>query len=73
MVGELVWVADLTGEWPTLTCGHTTRGNGRPTAQTHQPAQAGDPWWCGLCGSWALHRLDQMLAALAELRRQRNV
>ncbi|HZS02877.1 MAG TPA: hypothetical protein VFE37_29480 [Chloroflexota bacterium] len=72
MVGKLVWIVDLTGEWPTLTCGHTTRENGRPTAFTHQPAQAGDAWWCALCGSWAIHKLDQVLAAVAELRRQQD-
>jgi hypothetical protein len=66
MICQLVRIVDATGEWFTLTCGHTTRGNGRPSHYTHQPAQAGDLWWCGLCGSWAIHLVDQARAAMAQ-------
>jgi len=49
MICQLVRIVEATGEWHTLTCGHTTRGNGRPAHYAHQPARAGDLWWCGLC------------------------
>jgi len=48
MDSTLVWITTTTDPL-TLSCGHTSLGNGYPTAQTHAPPRVGDAYWCEAC------------------------
>jgi hypothetical protein len=50
MAERLVWIRDADKDPMELDCGHNTLGNGRPTPYTRKPPQAGDEWYCAICG-----------------------
>jgi hypothetical protein len=65
MTSKLVAIAATTAPL-TLTCGHTSRGNGQPTRYTHRPPRVGDEWECELCTMYLAAAADQNRARAAE-------
>ena len=67
MASRLVRITRTTTYPLWLSCGHTTHGNGRPTAVTHQRPRVGDEWQCDLCAVYITAQAGQLLGHAGEV------